>query len=85
MSNMSRKIAKNKVEEGDFFWKDGKKYVAFENNTTGKLDSCRVDKLVYTSFMDCNDLPSDDSKWDLIHIDGNEDNCALDNLMPVIL
>lgn len=50
----------------------------FKSND-GKLKIVRLDKLVYTMFVD-QTLDAMDDNWDLEHIDGNYKNCKYDNL-----
>ena len=47
--------------------------------------TARVDKAVYVTFKG-NDLKGiqNDEDWDLVHLDGDLENCALDNLELVV-
>lgn len=73
--------------------KDGDAYVEVENvyinNRTyvtlekdGKPELCRLDKLVWQSFVD-DTLDISDDSWELGYKDGDYKNCALDNLYRV--
>lgn len=61
--------------------KDGRMYVGLVLED-GRRVEARVDKLVWTMYVD-NTLDLADDSWELGYKDGNFKNCAVDNLYRV--
>lgn len=67
--------------EEQIVYLNNRKYALLETEK-GKKELCRVDKLVWKSFVDDKVDIFDDS-WELGYKDGDYKNCALDNLYLV--
>lgn len=59
------------------YYRDGRAYVKLMKD--GEFVERRLDKLVWTTFIDST-LDPTDSSWELGYKDGNYKNCAVNNL-----
>ena len=73
------KSIEDDVEE-EYVYINNRTYVML--NIDGEMKLCRLDKLVWQSFVD-NTLDIFDESWELGYKDGDYKNCALENLYIV--